>query len=192
MDFFSFLNGIILYYTPFFPIPIVLGLDISVRGYRVRICPRARAYELRVPQTSREFVQFRRRRGASYVNELVNAPPHPNPPLKWRLARFIRLWQFTWVSRLGFIAVVAACLLPFTRFWTSLFLSGVVFGFSAVLHVLFLSNHSEEKPGIMALSLATFRFSFLTRVSLLSLNKTPSLLGAVGGKERRFDESPAA
>jgi len=72
------------------------------------------------------------------------------------------------------------------------FFAGVVFGFSAVLHVLFLSNHSEEKPGIMALSLATFRFSFLTLVSLLSLNKTPSLLGAVGGKERRFDESPAA
>lgn len=171
---------------------IHLGLNISVRGHRVRICPRARAYELRVPQTSREFVQFRRRRGASYVNELVNAPSHPNPPLRWRLARSIRLWQFTWLSRLGLIAVVAACLLPFTRFWTSLLLFIALFGFSAVLHVFFLSNRSEERPGIMELSLATFRFSFLTLVSLLSLKKPPSLLGAIGGKERRYDKSPAA
>jgi cellulose synthase/poly-beta-1,6-N-acetylglucosamine synthase-like glycosyltransferase len=171
---------------------IHLGLDISVRGYQVRICPWARAFEMRVPQTAREFVQFRRRRGFSYLNEPVNSPPHPNPPLRWRLAKFIRLWQFAWLSRLGLIAVLAACLLAFTWFRMFLIMFLVMFGFSTVLQVSLLSNPSEDKPGIIELSLAMFRFSLLTLFSLVSLYKAPSLLGAIGGKEGRYDQSPAA
>jgi cellulose synthase/poly-beta-1,6-N-acetylglucosamine synthase-like glycosyltransferase len=171
---------------------IHLGLDISGRGYRVRTCPRARAYELRVPQSSREFVRFRRRRGASYINELVNSPSHPNPPLRWRLARSIRLWQFTWLPWLGLLVVASAGLLAFTRFWMFLSILLGLFFFSAVLHASFLSNPSKDKPGIIGLSLAMFRFSLLTLISLLSLNKAPSLLGAIGGKVERYDQSPAA
>jgi cellulose synthase/poly-beta-1,6-N-acetylglucosamine synthase-like glycosyltransferase len=171
---------------------IHLGLDISVRGHRVRICPRARAYELRVPQTSREFVRFRRRRGASYVNELVNSPPHPNPPLRWRLVKSIRLWQFNWLPWLSLITAISACLLAFTKHWLFPFMFLAMFGLPAALHVSLLPNSSEDKPGVGELFLATLRYSFLILVSLLSLNRAPSFRGAIGGKEGRYDQSPAA
>jgi cellulose synthase/poly-beta-1,6-N-acetylglucosamine synthase-like glycosyltransferase len=171
---------------------IHLGLDISGRGCRVRTCPRARAYELRVPQSPQEFVRFRRRRGASYLNELVNFPAHLDPPPRWRLVRFIRLWQFTWLPWLGLLAVAAAGPLAFTRFWPFLFILVGLFFLSAVLHVSLLSGPSEDKAGVFGLSLATLRFSLLTLISLLSLNRAPSLLGAVGGKVERYDQSPAA
>lgn len=49
---------------------IHLGLFISARGARTRICPTAVAAELRVPRTASEFILFRRRRGACYLNEI--------------------------------------------------------------------------------------------------------------------------
>ncbi len=171
---------------------IHLGLDISARGYRVRVSRRAIAYEIRVPHTPREFLKFRRRRGASYMNELVNSPVHPDPPWGWRMARFIRLWQFTWISWLGLSTVVTAAFLLMTRYWPCLFLLLAVFTFSAFLLVFSLTKHLEEKLGFMRLSFATCRYSALALVSLLSLKKIPSLLGPLGGKKERYDESPAA
>src|SRR4030043_1422472 len=64
---------------------IHLGLDISARGRRVRICRRAVAYELRVPRGSLEFIQYRRRRGASYVRELRHSSSYSRTPLGWKL-----------------------------------------------------------------------------------------------------------
>jgi hypothetical protein len=122
----------------------------------------------------------------------MNFPARLDPPPRWRLARFIRLWQFTWLPWLGLLSVAAAGLLAFTRFWPFLFLSLGLFFLSAVLHVSSLSSSYDNKPGIIGLSLATFRFSLLTLISLLSLNRAPSLLGAVGGKVERYDQSPAA
>jgi cellulose synthase/poly-beta-1,6-N-acetylglucosamine synthase-like glycosyltransferase len=171
---------------------IHLGLDISARGYRVRICRRAIAYELRVPQTPREFVQFRRRRGASYINELKHSPVQTNPPIGWRLARFVRLWQFTWISWLSLATIVTLCFLLATRFWTYLFLPLIIFMLSAFLQISLLLNHSEKRPGTWALFSASFRFSIFTLVSLLSLKKIPSLLGPTGGKKGKYDKSSAA
>jgi cellulose synthase/poly-beta-1,6-N-acetylglucosamine synthase-like glycosyltransferase len=171
---------------------IQLGLDVSARGYRVRLCRRAIAYELRVPQTPREFVQFRRRRGASYINELKHSPAHPNPPIGWRLARFFRLWQFSWISWLSLATILTVCLLLITGYGTYLFLPLMVFALSAFLQISLLLNHMEKRPGIWALCRATFRFSIFTLVSLLSLIKIPSLLGPLGGKEKKYDKSPAA
>ncbi len=171
---------------------IHLGLDVSARGYRVRICRRAIVYELRVPQTPREFVQFRRRRGASYINELQHSPVHTNPPIGWRLARFVRLWQLTWISWLSLATIVTLCFLLATRYWTYLFLPLIIFMLSAFLQISLLLNHSEKKPGIWALFSASFRFSIFTFVSLLSLKKVPSLLGPIGEKKGKYDKSPAA
>lgn len=171
---------------------IHLGLDISARGYSVRINRQAIAYELRVPQTSGEFIQYRRRRGASYVNELIHSPDHSNPPFGWKLARFIRLWQFTWISWLSLTAFISACGLLATRYWTYLVVPVMIFLFSAFMQIFVFMNHTERRPRIWVLFSALFRYSILMLISLLSLKKIPPLLGPIGGKEEKFDKSPAA
>jgi cellulose synthase/poly-beta-1,6-N-acetylglucosamine synthase-like glycosyltransferase len=171
---------------------IHLGLDISARGNRVRICRRAIAHELRVPQTPQEFVQFRRRRGASYMNELVHSQARADPPIGWKIAKFIRLWQFSWVSWLTLTMIVTACFLAGTGYWMFLLLLLTVLLASVIPLFFFLSNHSEKKPGFMVLCRALVRYSILILVSLLSLKKIPSLLGPLGGKEEGYDSSPAA
>jgi cellulose synthase/poly-beta-1,6-N-acetylglucosamine synthase-like glycosyltransferase len=171
---------------------IHLGLDISARGYSVRINRQAIAYELRVPQTSGEFIQYRRRRGASYVNELIHSPDHSNPPFGWKLARFIRIWQFTWISWLSLTAFISACGLLVTRYWTYLVVPVMIFLFSAFMQIFVFMNHTERRPRIWILFSALLRYSILMLISLLSLKKIPSLLGPIGGKEEKFDKSPAA
>lgn len=170
---------------------IHLGLDISARGYRVRICPKAIAYELRVPRTLREFVQFRRRRGASYINELIHFPMHTNPPLSWKLTRFIRLWQFSWISWLSSVAIVTACSLLTTHYRTYLILPSLLLILSGFLQVFLLSSHTEKRPGIWTMISASIRYAIFLLISLLSLKKFPALLGPTGGKEGEYDESPA-
>jgi hypothetical protein len=54
---------------------IRFALLASAGGSDVRLCRRAIANELRVPQTWREFIGFRRRRGDGYVRELRRAHP---------------------------------------------------------------------------------------------------------------------
>lgn len=171
---------------------IRLGLNMSARGFRVRICRRAIAYEIRVPQNSREFIQFRRRRGASYVNELVHSPVHPDPPLRWKLARLIRRRQFSWIPWLSLTLMTSGCILPLTHYGFLPLLFLLVLLFSAYGQVFFLINHLEKSPGILALGKATFRYAVLALVSLLSMKKIPPLLGPVGGKEERYDKSSAA
>jgi cellulose synthase/poly-beta-1,6-N-acetylglucosamine synthase-like glycosyltransferase len=171
---------------------IHLGLDISARGYKVRICPRAVAYELRVPQTASEFLNFRRRRGVSYVNELVHSPSYIDPPLGWKIVRFIRLWQFTWIAWLGLATAITACLLLITPYWPFLFVPLLVFTLSVLLLVFPQKKILEEKPGIMRLLFAMCRYPMLILVSLLTFKKTPSLTGPIGGKEEKFDKSSAA
>jgi cellulose synthase/poly-beta-1,6-N-acetylglucosamine synthase-like glycosyltransferase len=170
---------------------IHLGLDISARGYRVRICPKAVAYELRVPQTAREFVNFRRRRGVSYVNELVHSPTHTDPPLGWKIVRFIRLWQFTWIAWLGLATVITGCLLLMTPHWPFLFLALLVFIFSVLFLVFSVRKNLEEKPGYMRLLFAICRYPILILVSLLTFKKITSPMGPIGGKEENFDKTPA-
>ncbi|MBN1221985.1 MAG: glycosyltransferase [Candidatus Aminicenantes bacterium] len=171
---------------------IHLGLDISARGYRVRICREAVAHELRVPQTPQEFVRFRRRRGASYVNELVHSQAHTDPPIGWEIAKFVRLWQFSLVGWFSLIMIASACFLAATRHWMFIGMLSALMLVSIILQVFFLSNHSEKRPGFFVLCKALVRFSILLLVSLLSLNKNPTLLGPLGGNEEGYDNSPTA
>ena len=167
---------------------IHLGLDISARGYRVRINPKAKATEMRVPQTPREFVQFRRRRGASYVNELVHSPDHSNSPLGWKLARLVRLWQFSCVSWLSVAALVTSGFMLVTRYWTFPLLLLMQFAVSAFLLIMMIFNHTEKRPGILKLCSGMFRYAIYTLISLLLLKKMPTLLGPIGGKEESYDK----
>jgi cellulose synthase/poly-beta-1,6-N-acetylglucosamine synthase-like glycosyltransferase len=170
---------------------IHLGLDISARGNRVRICRRAIAHELRVPQTTQEFIKFRRRRGASYANELLHSQNRADPPIGWKIAKFVRLWQFYWVSWFALTMTGTACFLAGTRYWMFLFLLFAVLLVSVITQVFFLANHLEKSPGFLILCNALVRFSILILVSLLSLKINPSLLGPLGGKGEGYDSSPA-
>jgi cellulose synthase/poly-beta-1,6-N-acetylglucosamine synthase-like glycosyltransferase len=168
---------------------IHLGLDVSARGYRVRINPEAQAWELRVPQTRQQFLRFRRRRGASYVNELLHPPSHGNPPSGWKFTRLIRIWQFAGVPWLTAAAVISSAYLCFVPSWIFplIFLTASVF--SAILLFFLLLYHYEERPGAFRFMTRTASYMFLTLISLFSLHKIPSLLGPIGGRETNNDNS---
>jgi cellulose synthase/poly-beta-1,6-N-acetylglucosamine synthase-like glycosyltransferase len=160
---------------------IHLGLVASARGMRVRIAREAVARELRVPQTVGEFLQFRRRRGASYLNEILHFQHPAEAPARWRLARFIRLWQFVGVPWLGGAAVVMAALLLATASWPLVPVVASAF----IVPCLSYARPRRGRPGggprWPKLALAACRYPFLFLMSLLTLAKRPSELGAVGG-----------
>jgi len=184
----------------FFPHPmhdavaedIHIGLDAGARGYRVRICRAAKAVELRVPQTAGEFLQYRRRRGASYVHELVLTPDHPHPPLGWKLIRFIRLLQFSWIPWLGAVFGAASLILLTTRFRTYPLTSSGLFIISAYLMSRQLLRREGSRPGAFALVSGTISYAVLILVSLLSLNKNPTNQGPLGGRKENHDKYPTA
>jgi cellulose synthase/poly-beta-1,6-N-acetylglucosamine synthase-like glycosyltransferase len=169
---------------------IHLGLDISARGRRVRICRRAVAYELRVPRGALEFIQYRRRRGASYVRELRRSSSHPHIPLGWKLARGMRLCQFTWVSWIGLAAAVTGCFLLLSTVWPPVLAVGTVFLFSLIGSLRMLANHEQDKPGLLTIVPAALRYAVLLLYSLFLIKTKPTHLGPLGGKEAHFDKCP--
>ena len=167
-----------------------MGLDISARGRRVRICRRAVAYELRVPRGALEFIQYRRRRGASYVRELRRSSSHPHIPLGWKLARGMRLCQFTWVSWIGLAAAVTGCFLLLSTVWPPVLAVGTVFLFSLIGSLRMLANHEQDKPGLLTIVPAALRYAVLLLYSLFLIKTKPTHLGPLGGKEAHFDKCP--
>jgi cellulose synthase/poly-beta-1,6-N-acetylglucosamine synthase-like glycosyltransferase len=165
---------------------IHLGLDISASGRRVRICRRAVAYELRVPRGSLEFIQYRRRRGASYVRELRHSSSYSRTPLGWKLARALRLCQFTWVSWIGLAAAVSGCFILFSTAWPKVLVVGTVFLFSLIVLLRMLANHEQDKPGLITIVPAALRYAVLILYSLFSIKTKPTHLGPIGGKEAHF------
>lgn len=165
---------------------IHLGLDISASGRRVRICRRAVAYELRVPRGSLEFIQYRRRRGASYVRELRHSSSYSRTPLGWKLARALRLCQFTWVSWIGLAAAVSGCFILFSTAWPKVLVVGTVFLFSLIVLLRILANHEQDKPGLITIVPAALRYAVLILYSLFSIKTKPTHLGPIGGKEAHF------
>ena len=165
---------------------IHLGLDISASGRRVRICRRAVAYELRVPRGSLEFIQYRRRRGASYVRELRHSSSYSRTPLGWKLARALRLCQFTWVSWICLAAAVSGCFILFSTAWPKVLVVGTVFLFSLIVLLRMLANHEQDKPGLITIVPAALRYAVLILYSLFSIKTKPTHLGPIGGKEAHF------
>jgi cellulose synthase/poly-beta-1,6-N-acetylglucosamine synthase-like glycosyltransferase len=161
---------------------IHLGLVACAQGMRVRIARDAIAHELRVPQTVREFLQFRRRRGASYMNEVVHFPRPGEAPVRWRIARLIRLWQFAGVPWLGAAAVILSVPVLTTRYWPWVPGVGLAFFLPSFIHVAALLRRSADAPRSWALAPAVGRYLFLLLVSLMALNKRVDRLGAVGGQ----------
>ena len=160
---------------------IRLGLEAGARGFRVRLSRRALATEIRVPQTVKEFLQFRRRRGSCYAHEVLRFSRRSRSPIRWRLLRLLRLWQFLATPILALAAVLSGLRLAASRHWPLVILAGAAFLVPAVLKVFEMAGR-EEKPRRWALSLETVRFLVLFLLSLLVMRVPFSGQGALGGK----------
>jgi cellulose synthase/poly-beta-1,6-N-acetylglucosamine synthase-like glycosyltransferase len=146
---------------------IRFALLASARGGEVRLCRRALAAELRVPQTVREFMGFRRRRGAGYIRELRRVRPAA-APLRWHFMQALRLYHFFVMPVLA--AAVAAAALPLlaTPHWHWPAVAALAFAAPA-LAALFASTTLGEGRRWWHLGLAAGRLAGLTWLSLLAL-----------------------
>jgi GT2 family glycosyltransferase len=91
-----------------------LALALVARGWRVRLLPAAPAFELRVPRSPRELLDYRRRRGAAYLREL-RRPPGAHASGRFRVTRALRRLQLEGVPR----AAAALALVAPPLLWAS-------------------------------------------------------------------------
>jgi cellulose synthase/poly-beta-1,6-N-acetylglucosamine synthase-like glycosyltransferase len=161
---------------------IHLALTASNRGNPVRTCRRAQALETRVPQTIKDFVEFRRRRGGGYVSELRQIKPDKNTPTGYRVARLMHLWHFRAVPKLAVGVILLSLFLLFTPY--KIWLIPVFLGLVApTLTLLFASPiGSGEKHRWLRLSWSACRMLVLSLYSMLILYFHPKKQGAVGGR----------
>jgi cellulose synthase/poly-beta-1,6-N-acetylglucosamine synthase-like glycosyltransferase len=148
---------------------IHVALAASARGFRVRICSAAHATEVRVPQTARELVKFRRRRGVAYLSELRSSSQYSRAPLGWKLVRFLRLWHFLVTPKVGVVLAVLACILLVTPHWPWLLFSLLAFGAPAIAAFSASTTLADGENRWWRLSLYASRLLALTLISMLTL-----------------------
>lgn len=148
---------------------IRFGLLAGARGRRVRLCRRARATELRVPQTLRELVRFRRRRGTGYLRELRRTRPGGAPAV-WHVVQALRLYHFFVMPVLAAVVAAAALVLFATGEWTWPLASGAAFAVPAAVAMLASTTLGDGRPW-WRLGLAAARLAGLTWFSMLVLPK---------------------
>lgn len=161
---------------------IHLGMVASARGMRVRIARDAIAEEMRVPQTIMEFLRFRRRRGASYMNEIMHFPHPAGAPASWRVARLVRLWQFVGAPWLGATAVITSVPVLATPYWPCVPAAALVFVLPSLILILALLGRPGDGGRRLAMVPAVCRYFFLLLVSLVAIQKSPDRMGAIGGR----------
>lgn len=162
-----------------------LGAMACTAGKRVVLSRRARAVELRVPATSREFLDFRRRRGSCYLFELLRAPADVRRAWPWSLARAVRVWQMTGLPWLSAAAFFSGCLLLATRFYALPLAVLSCFALAAYTYALVLSREQPDAPSPPALAFVLAKYALLLAVSLFGLKKQPDRQGALGGEACR-------
>lgn len=147
---------------------INVALSASARRHRVRICRKARAAEIRVPQTATDLVRFRRTRGKGYLKELKRSSKLAKTPLRWQLVRNIRLWHFLVTPTIVIIFILLAVLLILSQYWLQTFFVLGGFFFPVCLALLIFST---KKNYWWRLPLASLRLAALTIISMMTLNK---------------------
>jgi cellulose synthase/poly-beta-1,6-N-acetylglucosamine synthase-like glycosyltransferase len=157
-----------------------LALRAASRGHRVRLCRTAVATEVRVPQTARELVRFRRRRGTGYVRELLRVTPPPGAPAGWRLARALRIWHFLVTPAVGAIAAGAAVVLLCSPHWPWPLLTAGVFA-APLLAGLLLSSTLAGCARPWRLGVAAGSLLTLTWWSMVALGRATFPPEAEGG-----------
>ncbi len=146
---------------------IRFGLLASARGRDVRLCRHALAIELRVPQTMRDFLTFRRRRGTGYLLELRRTRPSA-APLRWHLVQALRLYHFFVMPLLAAVVVAMALALLATPHWHWPMATGIAFVVPALV-ALFASTTLGEDRRWWRLAAAGGTMAGLTWFSLLVL-----------------------
>ncbi len=157
---------------------IRFGLLASARGRDVRLCRRALATELRVPQTAREFVTFRRRRGSGYLRELRRIRPAA-APMRWHFVQALRLYHFFVMPVLAAAVTVAALLLLATPHWHWPVLAAMAFAVPAAAALFASTTLGEGRR--WRLGLAAGRLAGLTWLSLVAVPREPAARLAKGG-----------
>ena len=151
---------------------IHLSLLLSSSGQRVRLCNSAVATELRVPQTAREFLDFRRKRGADYASALRTFKTQEESPLPWKIVRAVRLWQFGAAPWLGIaLAAIGLALLP-SRYWAHLLITFLALLIPALGGIWILNRDVGKTFGWRKLMAGLVRYPALLSAALLTLNKS--------------------
>jgi cellulose synthase/poly-beta-1,6-N-acetylglucosamine synthase-like glycosyltransferase len=146
---------------------VTLAARASARGLRARLCRGARATEVRVPQSAREFVAFRRRRARGYLDAVAPTPGR-SAPLRWRVARAMRLWHLRVAPRLALALGFPAALLLGTPDWRWPLFALLAFVAPAVL-LLGVGGVREGRDSWWRAGLAATRLIVLTWLALLAL-----------------------
>ena len=144
-----------------------LAASAAGRGLGARLCRAARAMEVRVPQNAREFVTFRRRRGRGYLHEILPRPGR-RAPLRWRVARAMRLWHLLGAPAMALALALAAARLLATEHWRWPLLALIAYGLP-VLALLGAAGRPAGGPPWWRLWVAAARLLVLTWLALLAL-----------------------
>lgn len=160
---------------------IRLPFAASAGGYRVRICLKAQVTELRVPQSPRELLQFRRRRGAAYLSELLTSE-NGRVPVSWRLARFMRLWHFRVTPITVAVLVASSLALLWTPFWSWPLIASALFVIPALLVLLVSASSAKDEYSVWKLIPSSIRLLILTFISMLTLNTRLKALNLSRGR----------
>ena len=168
---------------------IHFGLAAGARGFRARLSRRALATETRVPQTVKEFMRYRRRRGSCYAYEIFRVPRRSGTPIRSRLVRFIRLWQFLATPMMAAAAIFSGLLLLATHHWTHVLLAVAAFLIPAILRVFVLASRDGE-PRRWVLGFETIRYVVLLLASLFTMKIPFPGQGTLGGNRNADQTTP--
>lgn len=145
---------------------VQLALAAGASGHRVRICTTAWATEMRVPQSTSELLEFRRRRGSAYVCELVRSLRYVNAPGGWRLARHVRLWHVFATPALVALFVVSAAALLLTPHWPLPIVTLAVFVVPVLSFMIISPSDDSPRYRFARVGLAATRLVVLIWISL--------------------------
>jgi biofilm PGA synthesis N-glycosyltransferase PgaC len=161
---------------------IHLALKAWARGSKVRQSRKARAIELRVPQTAAEFLRFRRRRGSCYLSEYLKACASREVKKgRYSFNRLIRIWQMMAVPWLSVAFLVSGMILFFTAYWRWSAVVLCLYSLTAFLLSLDASHQSTGRPSGLVHAWGLVRLAILLLISLILLDRRPLRQGAVGG-----------
>lgn len=158
---------------------IHVAMAATAAGFRARLCPAARALEVRAPRALREFVQVRRQRGLGYLAELWSVRAQRGGGLRWRVARGVRLWHFLVTPALVATAAASGAILLATPYWR--WPAAALAAMIAPLLLAAGAAGTVTSPGRWwRISLAAARLPGLIFLALVAINRSPAARPAAG------------
>ena len=147
-----------------------IAVKAYARGYRVGILRSARAWEVRAPRSRREMLEFRLKRGATYLHELrqYRIGLMANRPGGASL-RANRL-QIRGIPLAALVAVAAGLGLLARGAWVVPALAGVIFLACAAALVLAYKRDQSREDGLAALLLTLIRMMIIDGYSMLLIS----------------------